>query len=117
VASSLAQLGQKKIKTIIKKVVVAEVRRVPSTFEDDTIAEPSRKCILSCLWPHLRFDVHRRCTSGSENEFVDVETFSDDVTEVQMEVTMHVATVDVGVAVPQHSGPQDEASPPNLPRS
>jgi hypothetical protein len=42
---------------------------------------------------------------------VDVETFSDDATEVQKEVTAPVATVAVEVADPQPSGPQDEASP------
>jgi hypothetical protein len=99
-ASSLAQVGQKKIKTTVKKVVVVEVRRVPSAFEDDTIAEPSRKGILSCLWPDLRFNVHIRCTSGSENEFVDVETFSDDVAEVQKEVTTPVVVADAGGAIP-----------------
>jgi hypothetical protein len=41
---------------------------------------------------------------------VDVETFSDDVAEVQTEVTPPVAA-NVGVVFPQPSGPQDEASP------
>jgi hypothetical protein len=81
-ASSLAQLSRKKIKKAVKKVVVAEVRRVPSAFDDDMIVEPSCKCFFSFLWPDLRFDVRRHCTPGSENEFVDVETFSDDVAEV-----------------------------------
>jgi hypothetical protein len=74
-ASSLSQLGRKKIKTEVKKVVAAEVWRVPSTFDDDIIAEPSRKGFFSCLWLDLRFDVHRHCTLGSKNEFMDVETF------------------------------------------
>jgi hypothetical protein len=42
-ASSLTQLSRKKIKKAVKKVVVAEVRRVPSAFDDDMIVEPSRK--------------------------------------------------------------------------
>jgi hypothetical protein len=51
------------------------------------------------------------CTPGYENEFVDVETFSDDVAEVQKEVAPPVAAAVVDVAEPQPSGPQDEASP------
>jgi hypothetical protein len=82
VASNLAQLSRKKIKKVVKKVAVAEVRSVPSTFDDDMITEPSRKGFFSFLWPDLRFNVRRHCTPGSENEFVDVETFSDDVAEV-----------------------------------
>jgi hypothetical protein len=74
------------------------------------IVEPSRKGFFSCLWPDLRFNVHRHCTPGSENEFVDVETFLDDVAEVQKDVTAPVAVV-VEVADPQPSSPQDEASP------
>jgi hypothetical protein len=59
----------------------------------------------------LRFDVRRHCTPGSENEFVDVETFSDDVAEVQKEVMTPVAVVVVAEVVdPRPSGPQDEAS-------
>jgi hypothetical protein len=74
-ASILAQLSGKKIKKVVKKVVVAEVKRVPTAFDDDMIVEPSRKGFFSCLWPDFRFDVRRHGTPGSENEFVDVETF------------------------------------------
>jgi uncharacterized protein YktA (UPF0223 family) len=109
-ASSLAQLGKKKIKTSVKKVVVAKVRCVPSSFDDDVIVEPSRKGFFSRLWPDLRFNVRRRCTPGSENEFVDVETFSDDATEVQKEVTALVVTADAGGAVRQPSGKQPSTS-------
>jgi hypothetical protein len=109
-ASSLAQLSQKKIKKAVKKVAVTEVRCVPSAFDDDMIVKPSHKGFFSCLWPDLRFNVHRHCTPGSENEFVDVETFLDDVAEVQKDVTAPVAVV-VEVADPQPSSPQDEASP------
>jgi hypothetical protein len=75
------------------------------------IVEPGRKVFFSCLWPDLRFDVRRHCTPGSENEFVDVETFSNDVAEVQKEVMVPVAAAVAEVADPQPSGPQDEASP------
>jgi hypothetical protein len=53
----------------------------------------------------------RCCTPGSENQFVDIETFPDDVAEIQKEVTTPVVAADAGGAVPQLSGPQDEASP------
>jgi hypothetical protein len=58
----------------------------------------------------LRFDVRSRCTTSSENESIDVETFSDDVPKVQKEVTTLVVAVVAGGAVPHPSGPQDEAS-------
>jgi uncharacterized protein YktA (UPF0223 family) len=111
-ASSLTRLSRKKIKKAVKKVAVAEVRRVPSAFDDDMIVEPSHKGFFSCLWPDLRFDVRRHCTPGSENEFVDVETFSGDLAEVRKEVTAPVAAAAIAeVAYPQPYGPQDEASP------
>jgi hypothetical protein len=81
-ASSLAQLSRKKTKKVVKKIVVAEVRRVPSTFDNGMIVEPIQKGFFSFLWPDLRFDVRRHCTPGSENEFVDVETFADNVAGV-----------------------------------
>jgi hypothetical protein len=106
VASGLARLSRKKIKKAVKKVAVAEVRRVPSAFDDDMIIQPSHKGYSSCLWPNLRFDVRRHCTPGFENEFVDVETFSDDVAEVRKEVTSPVVAAAVAeVDDPRPSGP------------
>jgi hypothetical protein len=111
-ASSLTQLSRKKTKKAVKKIAIAEVQRVPSAFDDDMIVEPSRKGFFSCLWPDLRFDIRRHCTPGFENEFVDVETFSDDVAEVRKEVTTPVAVAAADeVANPQPSDPQDKASP------
>jgi hypothetical protein len=76
-ASSLAQLGQKKSKKVVKKIVVATVQRVPSAFSDDEMTEESRlTSFSSCFWCDLRFSIRRSYTPGSENEFVDVETFS-----------------------------------------
>jgi hypothetical protein len=43
VATSLAQMSRKKAKKAIKKIVAAEVRRVPSAFDDDFFTEPSQK--------------------------------------------------------------------------
>jgi hypothetical protein len=111
-ASSLAQLSRKKNKKAVKKVAIAEVRRVPSAFDDDIIIELSHKGFVSFLWPDLRFNVRRHCTPSSENEFMDVKTFSDVVAEVRKEITVPVADVTVDeVADPQPSDPQDKTSP------
>jgi hypothetical protein len=110
-ASSLAQLSRKKTKKAVKKITIAEVRRVSSAFDDDIIVKPSHKGFVPFLWPDLSFNVRRHCTPGSENEFVDVETFSDAVAEVQKEVTTSVAAAAVGVVDPQPSVRQDEAPP------
>jgi hypothetical protein len=80
-ASSLAQMSRKKSKKAVKKVVSSGVRRVPSAFDDDLFVEPiSQKG--SFFWPLLRFDFHERRPSGSENEFVDIDSFSDSALEV-----------------------------------
>jgi hypothetical protein len=72
-ASSLAQLGQKKTKKVVKKIVVATVQCVLSAFFDDEITEEPRPTgFSSCLWCDLRFSVRRGYILGSENEFVDV---------------------------------------------
>jgi hypothetical protein len=68
------------MKKVVKKVAAAEVRRVPAAF-DDLVDEPGT-CFFFCLWPDLRLNVRRHCTSSFENDFMDVETFSDDVFEV-----------------------------------
>jgi hypothetical protein len=68
----------------MRKIVVAIVRRIPSAFSNDEMTDELRPIgFSSCLWCDLRFNVRRSCTPGSENEFIDVETFSDDVLEVQ----------------------------------
>jgi hypothetical protein len=104
-------MSRKKTKKAIKKIAAAEVRRVPSAFNDDLFAEPSQKCFFSYRWSDLRFNFRRHYTPYSENEFVDIENFSDVVAEVHKEVTTSVATAAVGVVDPQPSGRQDEASP------
>jgi hypothetical protein len=89
-ASRLAQLSRKKNKKAIKKIAIADVRRVPSAFDDDMIVESNHKSFFSCMWPDLRFDIRGHCTPSSENEFVDVESFSDDVAEVRKDVTVPI---------------------------
>jgi hypothetical protein len=111
-ASSLAQLGQKKIKTTVKKIVAAEVWHVPSAFfDDDMIDEPRPKGFSSWLWCDLRFNIRRSYSPGSENELVDIESFSDDVTGAEKATTDLVVISDAGGAAPQPSSPQDKTSP------
>jgi hypothetical protein len=107
-ASSLAQMSRKKAKKAIKKIVSTEVRRVPSAFDDDLFTEPSQKG--SFFWPLLRFNFREHCPSGSENEFVDFDSFSDATPEVQKEIIPDTAAKPPTV-VPQSAHPQEEASP------
>jgi hypothetical protein len=97
----------------MKKVVATEVCCVLAAFDDEIFAEPSQKGFSS--WPFLRFNFHENYTSSSENEFVDIGSFSDVVTEVQKEV-VSATTAETPVAVvetvnPQSIHPQEEASP------
>jgi hypothetical protein len=81
-ASGLAQMSRKKLKKAVKKVSSVGVRRVPSAFEDDALVEAvSQKGV--CFWPLFNF--RDNCPSGSENEFVDVDSFSDAAPEVRKE--------------------------------
>jgi hypothetical protein len=84
-ASTLAQMSRNKSKKAVKKVVSSEVRWVPSAFDDNPFMEAaSHKG--SFFWPLLRFKFREHCPSGSENEFVDIDSFSDAAPEVQKEV-------------------------------
>jgi hypothetical protein len=62
---SLTGLSRKKIKKAVKKVAAAEVRRVPSAFDDDIFTEPSQKVFSS--WPFLSFNFQEHYTPSSEN--------------------------------------------------
>jgi hypothetical protein len=112
-ASSLAQVSRKKAKKAVKKIVSSEIRRVPSAFDDDLFVESSQKGFFFC--PLLRFHFHEHCPSGSENDFVDIDSFSDASPEVQKEVVSTAATETPAAAfdttVSQPILPQDEASP------
>jgi hypothetical protein len=69
---------------------------VPSVFSDDEmIDKPRPKGYSSCLLCDLRFNVRRNYSPGSENELIDVESFSDDVIEVQKAPTDSIASTDV----------------------
>jgi hypothetical protein len=75
-------MSRKKLKKAVKKVSSTGVRRVPSAFDDDTFTDTdSLKGVF--LWPLFNF--RDSCPSGSENEFVDVDSFSDAAPEVQKE--------------------------------
>jgi hypothetical protein len=106
-------MSRKKAKKAVKKVVSSEVRRVPSAFDDDLFMEPSQKG--SFFWPMLRFNFRKYCPSGSENEFVDIDSFSDAAPEVQKEMIPDAAAkpsvAATDTAVTQSVHPQDEASP------
>jgi hypothetical protein len=83
-------------------------------FDDNLFMEPvSQKG--SYFWPLLRFNFREHCPSGSENEFVDVDSFSYAAPEVQKEVIPDAAAeppvTATAAAVPQSDHPHDEASP------
>jgi hypothetical protein len=106
-------MSRKKAKKAIKKTVAAEVRLVPSALDDDLFVESDQKG--SFFWPLLRFNFREHCPLGSENEFVDTDSFSDAAPEVQKEIIPDdaaeppSATIDTFVSQP--AGPQDKASP------
>jgi hypothetical protein len=80
-ASGLAQMSRKRLKKAAKEVSSVSVRRVPSAFDDDDalVETDSLKGIL--LWPLFNF--RDNYPSGSENEFVDVDSFSDGAPKVR----------------------------------
>jgi hypothetical protein len=108
-ASGLAQMSHKKLKKAVKKVSSVGVRRVPSAFDDDALVEVvSRKGV--CFWPLFNF--RDNCPSGSENEFVDVDSFSDAAPEVRKEsvpVAVAEATAEAEVTVPAEAPAAAEA--------
>jgi hypothetical protein len=77
-------MSRKKAKKAVKKIVSTEVRRVPSAFDNDLFTEPGQKG--SFFWPLLRFNFREHCPLGSENEFVDIDSFLDAAPEVQKEI-------------------------------
>jgi hypothetical protein len=84
-ASGLAQMSRKRLKKAVKKVSSVGVRRVPSAFDDDAFVEADNLKGV-CLWPLFNF--RDNCPSGSENEFVDVDSFSVAAPEVRKETVL-----------------------------
>jgi hypothetical protein len=109
-ASGLAQMSRKKLKKAVKKVSFVGVRRVPSAFDDDDFVEAdSRKGF--CFWPLFNF--RDNCPSGSESEFVDIDSFSNAALKVRKEAVPAAAAetiVDVEVIVPAEAPAAAEAS-------
>jgi hypothetical protein len=96
-ASGLAQMSRKKLKKAVKKISSSGVRRVPSAFDDNVfVGADSQKGF--CFWPLLRFNFRDNCPSGSENEFVDIDSFSDAAPEVRKEAVL-VTAAEAPVAV------------------
>jgi hypothetical protein len=93
-------MSRKKLKKAVRKVSSVGVRRVPSAFDDDAFVEAdSRKGV--CFWPLFNF--RDNCPSGSENEFVDVDSFLDASPEVRKEAVPAAAaetTVEAEVTTP-----------------
>jgi hypothetical protein len=83
-------MSRKKLKKAVKKVSSSRVRRVPSAFDDDLFVEAdSQKG--SCFCTLLRFNIRDNCPSGSENEFLDIDSFSDAAPEVRKDAILVVA--------------------------
>jgi hypothetical protein len=113
-ASGLAQMSHKKAKKAVrKKVATVEVHHVPAAFDDDFPVELAQKGFSS--WPFLQFYIPDRRTPSSENEFVDIGSFSDVAEEVQKEVVsagaIETPAAAMDTAVPQFVHPQEEVSP------
>jgi hypothetical protein len=113
-ASGLAQMSCKKSKKVVRKVVSSGVRRFPSAFDDNLVVEAASQK-GSCFWPLLRFNFRENCPSGSENEFVDIDSFSNAAPEVRKDVVPDAdveppvaATV---AAVSQFVPHRDDATP------
>jgi hypothetical protein len=76
------------LKKAVKKISSSGIRRVPSAFDDDVfVGADSQKGF--CFWPLFNF--RDNCPSGSENEFVDIDSFSDAAPEVRKEAALVVA--------------------------
>jgi hypothetical protein len=114
-AFGLAQMSRKKLKKAVKKVASSGVRRVPSAFDDDPLVEAaSQKGSYFC--PLLGFNFRDEYPSGSESEFVDIDSFSDAAPEVRKDAVLDVvadapvaAATAADVSLPVHS--RDDASP------
>jgi hypothetical protein len=83
-------MSHKKAKKAVKKIVSSKVRRVPSVFDDDFPMGLAQKGFSS--WSFLRFYFLVRRTPSSENEFVNIGSFSDVAEELQKEVVSAAAT-------------------------
>jgi hypothetical protein len=83
-------MSREKLKKAVKKVSSSGVRWVPSAFDDNLFVGADSQN-GSCFWPLLRFNIRDNCPSSSENEFVDIDSFSDAAPEVRKEVVLVIA--------------------------
>jgi hypothetical protein len=91
----------------VKNVVAAEVHRVPAAFDDVFPTELTLKGFSS--WPFLRFYFPDQRTPSSENEFMDIDSFSDVADEATAKAETSVDAVETVVPQPVHH--QEEACP------
>jgi hypothetical protein len=98
----------------VRKVVSSGVRRVPSAFNDNLFVEAASQK-GSCFWPLLRFNFRENFPSSSENEFVDIHSFSDAAPKVWKDVVPDTAAeppvTATAAVVSQPVHPRDEATP------
>jgi hypothetical protein len=109
-ASVLAQMSRKRLKKAVKKVSSVGVQRVSSAFDDDAFVETDSLNGVF-LWPLFNF--RENCPSGSENEFVDVDSFSGVASKVHKETVPAAAdesTIAAHVAAPPEAPVAVEAS-------
>jgi hypothetical protein len=108
-------MSRKRLKKAVKKVSSVGVRRVPSAFDDDAFVETDNlKGVF--LWPLFNF--RDNYPSGSENEFMDVDFFSDAAPEAHKETAPAAddeSTIDADIAAPSESPAVAEASAAEAP--
>jgi hypothetical protein len=102
----------KKSKKVVKKVVTTVVQHVPPAFSDDEMIEEPREIgLFSCLCCELRFRICHAYIPGSEDEIVDVETFSDIFPEAQGAPEDSAVPAEAEAGSSQAAASKDEASP------
>jgi hypothetical protein len=103
-------MSRKRLKKAVTKVSSVGVRRVPSAFDDDAFVETdSLKGVF--LWPLFNF--RDNCPSGSENEFVDVDSFSDAAPEVHKETVP--ASADESIVAADVTAPSESPAAAEAP--
>jgi hypothetical protein len=108
-------MSRKKSKKAVRKVSSVGVRRVPSAFDDEAFVEADSQKGF-CFWPLFNF--RDNCPSGSENEFVDVDSFSDAAPEVRKDAVPAGAdetTIDAEATAPAEAPVAAEAPAVDIP--
>jgi hypothetical protein len=108
-------MSRKKSKKAVRKVSSVGVRRVPSAFYDEAFVEADNRKGF-CFWPLFNF--RDNCPSGSQNEFVDVDSFKDAAPEVRKDAVSSAAdeiTVDAEATAPVEVPVPAEAPAADIP--